>query len=344
MTYPESPNTDSANAPLVLEYIHAFRQSKAMFVATSLGIFDALATGPGTANEIASRLNLNPDATERLLDSCVSLGLLQKRDQAFSNTATAQKYIVSTSPDTLAGYIVYSEQSLYPLWGNLAGAVRDGTNRWEQTFGSRTALFDHFFRDETAKRSFLTGMHGLGQLTSKAVVRVFDLSRFRHLVDLGGATGHLAIAACEAYASLRATVLDLGAVSDLARECIAKSAVADRVAFQPGDFFADGLPPADLYAIGRILHDWNLDQCIRLLTRIHQALPSDGALLIAETLLDDDHTGPRHALMQSLNMLVCTEGKERSCSEYRDMCVAAGFHSVECRRTGTVLDAVLALK
>jgi acetylserotonin N-methyltransferase len=344
MTQTEFPNPDSANAPLVLEYIHAFRRSKTMFVATSLGVFDELAPGPRTADQIASRLSLNLDAADRLLNACVSLGLLQKQGSSFSNTATAQAYLVSASPDSLAGYIVYSEHSLYPLWGHLHDAIREGTNRWEQTFGSRTALFDHFFRDEAAKRSFLTGMHGLGQLTSKAVVRVFDLARFRHLVDLGGATGHLAVAACEAYAPLRATVLDLPAVGDLARECIARSAVADRAAFQPGDFFTNDLPTADLYAIGRILHDWNPDRCIRLLTRIHLALPSEGALLIAETLLDDDHTGPRHALMQSLNMLVCTEGRERSCSEYREMCVAAGFHSVECRRTGTVLDAILAMK
>ncbi len=344
MTHPESPNPSSPDASLVLEYIHAFRRSKTMFVATSLGIFDELAAGPHTANEIASRLTLNPDAAERLLNACVSLGLLEKQGHAFSNNATATTYLVSTSPDSLAGYVVYSERSLYPLWSHLDDAIREGSNRWEQTFGSRTALFDHFFRDEAAKRSFLTGMHGLGQLTSKAVVRAFDLARFRHLVDLGGATGHLAIAACEAYASLRATVLDLPAVGDLAGECIAQSAVADRVTFQPADFFTNDLPPADLYAIGRILHDWNLDRCLRLLTRVHQALPPGGALLIAETLLDDDHTGPRHALMQSLNMLVCTEGKERSCSEYRKMCVAVGFRSVECRRTGTVLDAILALK
>ena len=344
MRRPKPPLPDSPDVSLVLDYINAFRRSKTMFVATSLGVFDELAGSSLTAGEIASRRNLNPDAVERLLNACVSLGLLQKKGQVFKNNATAKKYLVSTSPDSLAGYIVYSEKTLFPLWRHLDGAVREGTNRWEQTFGSPTALFDHFFRDETAKRSFLAGMHGLGRLTSGAVVRVFDLAAFRHMVDLGGATGHLAIAACEAYTSLRATVLDLHTVGDVARECIRQSVFADRVAFQAGDFFNDDLPPADLYAIGRILHDWDFEQCQRLLTRIHQALPPGGALLIAETLLDDDHTGPRHALMQSLNMLVCTDGKEHSCSEYREMCLSAGFRSAECGRTGTLLDAVLAIK
>ncbi len=340
----EDQRESPPDVSLVLDYIYAFRQSKAMFAAASLGIFDDLAAGPRTAEEIASRQSLNPDATERLLNACVSLGLLRKVDATFANTATAQKYLVSTGPDSLAGYVAYSDHSLYPLWGNLADAVREGTNRWEQTFGSRTALFDHFFKDEQVKRAFLGGMHGLGQLTSKAVVRQFDLNRFQHLVDLGGATGHLAIAACEAYSSLRATVLDLPAAADMARAYIAQSSGADRVVFQSGDFFTEELPAADLFSLGRILHDWTLEKCRFLLAKVYEALPRGGGLLIAETVLDEDHTGPRHSLIQALNMLVCTEGKERSCSEYRELCTGAGFSSVECRRTGTTLDAILAVK
>ena len=73
-------------------------------------------------------------------------------------------------------------------------------------------------------------------------------------------------------------------------------------------------------------------------------LPSGGGLLIAEKLLAEDKTGPTPAHMQSLNMLVCTEGKERTVSEYRALLEAAGFVDVQGRRTGAPLDAVLALK
>jgi acetylserotonin N-methyltransferase len=48
--------------------------------------------------------------------------------------------------------------------------------------------------------------------------------------------------------------------------------------------------------------------------------------------------------MQSLNMLVCTEGRERTAAEYRALLREAGFASVEDRRTGAPLDAVLATK
>jgi acetylserotonin N-methyltransferase len=81
-----------------------------------------------------------------------------------------------------------------------------------------------------------------------------------------------------------------------------------------------------------------------LLSKIYAALPAGGALLVAEKLLDDDKSGPAPAHLQSLNRLVCTEGKERSLAEYTALLVPAGFASVEGRRTGAVLDAVLANK
>ena len=48
--------------------------------------------------------------------------------------------------------------------------------------------------------------------------------------------------------------------------------------------------------------------------------------------------------MQSLNMLTCTEGKERNLSEYRALLGKAGFSQVEGRTTTSPLDAVLATK
>jgi acetylserotonin O-methyltransferase len=163
-------------------------------------------------------------------------------------------------------------------------------------------------------------------------------------VDLGGATGHLAIAACERYSEMRAVVFDLAPVVPAAREQIALSAARDRLEVIAGDFFVDDLPEADLFAVGQILHDWSESKIALLLRRIFDRLPRGGGLLIAERLLNDDGVGPLPANMQSLNMLVCTEGKERSAGEYERLLRAAGFTKVEARRTGTPRDAVLAVK
>src|SRR5262245_24943824 len=184
---------------------------------------------------------------------------------------------------------------MWQLWEHLDDAGRDGTKRWKQVYGWDSPIFANFFRTEEAKREFLMGMHGFGLISSPQVVAAFDLSRFRCLVDLGGATGHLAVAACERYPRLTAVVFDLAEAMPLAREIVGASSVADRVSFAAGDFFTDPLPAADLYAVGRILHDWSEEKINRLLARIFNQLPKGGALLIAEKLLLEDQTGPRWA-------------------------------------------------
>ncbi|HMF74265.1 MAG TPA: class I SAM-dependent methyltransferase [Bryobacteraceae bacterium] len=335
---------EQPKASVVLELLGAFRRSKAMFTAVRLGIFDQLASGPRSAQQLATGLKLNPGALKRLLDGCVALALLEREDDMYRNSPTSATFLVSDTPATLAGYVTYSDQSLYKLWDGLGDAVREGTNRWAPTFGSRASLFDHYFRDETSTRSFLAGMHGFGQLTSNLIVRAFDLSRFKHLVDLGGATGHLAVAACMTYPDLQSTVLDLPPVEKFAREHISRTPVANRVSFVGSDFFADEIPAADLYCLGRILHDWDDPKIDTLLTKIFAKLPHGGGLLVTETLVDEDRSGPVFSMMQDLNMLVCTDGRERTESEYAALLKAAGFATVEFHRTGGLVDAILALK
>ena len=308
---------------LILDLIEAFRRSKTMFAAVQLGVFDGKRGGGAEFT--------------RLLDACVALGLLERTGDEYANTPAADTYLRTASPESLGGYVRYSNRALYPLWGALENAVSEGTHRWHEVFGfDGGSLFEHFFRDEATKRDFLLGMHGFGRLSSPAVVAAFDLSRFHRLIDLGGATGHLAIAAKHLYPHLEVAVLDLGPAVEFGREIS-----GDQVEWIAADFFADPLPPADLYSLGRILHDWSEDKIGVLLRKIFDVLPAGGALLVAEKLLDPAHV-PGH--MQSLNMLVCTEGRERSADEYAGLLRTAGFSRVESKRTGAPLDATLASK
>src|SRR5260370_13912424 len=182
---------------IVVDLIEAFRRSKTMFAATSLGIFDG--KRPADVKELP-----------RLLDACVALGLLEKReDSEYVNTTESDRCLRSDSPDTLSGYVLYSNSALSPMWANLEDAVREGAPRWKQTFNLDGPIFSAFFRTDESMREFLKGMHGIGRLSSPAVVAAFDLSRFHHLVDLGGASGHLGQAAPEHYPQIRTSVFHL---------------------------------------------------------------------------------------------------------------------------------------
>jgi acetylserotonin N-methyltransferase len=328
----------------VIELIEGFRRSKAMFAAVSLGVFDVLEHRPQEAAALAEELHVKPDPFERLLDACVGLKLLRRRGAAYENEPVASTYLRRASEQSLTGYILYSDDVLFRLWTHVEDAIREGTPRWQQAFGVEGSIFDHFFRTEEAKETFVQGMHGLGLLSSPKVVEAFDLSQFRRMVDLGGATGHLAIAACERNPDLRAIVFDLPEVIESARVYARSSIASQRIEGMAGDFFDDELPEADLFALGRILHDWPEDRIRALLAKVYRRLPARGAILIAEKLLYEDKSGPVSAQLQSLNMLMCTEGKERTLGEYRRLLEDAGFRNVQGRLTGSTLDAVLASK
>jgi ubiquinone/menaquinone biosynthesis C-methylase UbiE len=344
MANAKSPAPDLPDPAPVLDGIEAFRRSKALFAAVALDVFDRLAQSPADPAKLAGQLGANRDAIERLLDACVGMGLLKKQRGMYSNQPVAATYLVRSSPHSLSGYILYSNNALYPMWGNLEDAVREGKSRWKQTFGLEGPIFDHFFKTDEARRDFLAGMQGFGLISSPRVVEAFDLGKFRHLVDLGGGTGHLAVAACERYPEMRAKVFDMAAVVEIGKQYVAHSPVADRVEFVAGDFFTDALPEGDLFTVGRVLHDWTDEKVGALLAKIYERLPSGGALLVAERLLNDDKSGPVPTLMQSLNMLVCTEGKERTLAEYAALLCDAGFEEVLGRKTGAPLDAVMAVK
>lgn len=329
---------------VVLELLEMFRRSKVMFAAVKLGVFDHLRDGARSPAELAAILRADTGALEQLLCACVSLSLLEKQGDRFANTPAATAYLTSDSPRRFTGYINYSNDVMWPMWSHLEDAIREGSHRWQQTFGWDGPIFSHFFKSDEARREFLMGMNGFGVLSSPQVVGAFDLSGFRTLVDLGAATGHLVIAACERYPELRGVAFDLPEALDLARELTAASPARDRLSVAGGDFFEGPLPPADLYALGRILHDWSEPKIDHLLRRIYEALPPGGGLLIAEKLLVEDKTGPRWGLLQSLNMLVCTEGRERTLTEYESLLSRAGFRDVQGMRLPVPIDVVLARK
>lgn len=328
----------------VLSLLNGFRNSQVLFTACELKLFDATNT-PKTANQIGYELWL-PDSHEldRLLDACVMLGLLSRSGDLYVNTPTATQYLTTTSPNRLLGYINYSNAVLWKLWDNLPDAIRDGTHQWKRTFGTDGPIFAQLFRTDADRREFLMGMHGYGLISSPQVVNAVDLSKCTTFVDLGGATGHLTVAACRRWANLSGVVFDLPEVIGLTNELISQTDVAGRIAVKGGDFFADELPAGDVYALGRILHDWTVAKIAKLLARIHAALPAGGMVFIAEKVLDDDKAGPEWAVLQSVNMLLVTEGKERTLGEYATLLEAAGFRDVTCRRTNAPLDVVTAVK
>ena len=84
--------------------------------------------------------------------------------------------------------------------------------------------------------------------------------------------------------------------------------VAARLRFEPGDFFADPLPKADVVMMGHILHDWDLDQKKHLIRKAYDAVAAGGAFIVYEAIIDDERRHNAFGLLMSLNMLIETPG------------------------------------
>lgn len=150
----------------------------------------------------------------------------------------------------------------------------------------------------------MDAMSGISAANFQALAEKFDFSRYRTMCDIGGATGQLSVLVARRHPHMRCTSADLPEATRIAQRKIAEAGVTDRVSTISLDFFADPLPGADVITMGMILHDWNLEKKMRLIRAAYDALPSGGAFIVIENLIDDARRKNAFGLMMSLNMLV----------------------------------------
>jgi hypothetical protein len=101
---------------------------------------------------------------------------------------------------------------------------------------------------------------------------------------------------------------DLPPLEPIFNRYVTQFGLGDRLEFTGGDFFADDWPQADVFVMGHILHDWDMDEKRKLLKSAYDALPDGGALIVYEAIIDDDRRENAFGLLMSLNMLIETPG------------------------------------
>ncbi|NXT78182.1 ASMT methyltransferase, partial [Zapornia atra] len=221
---------------------------------------------------------------------------------------------------------------------------REGRNQYERAFGiSSTDPFGAMYSSEEEMVKFMAGQNSVWSICGRDVLAAFDLSSFMQIYDLGGGGGALARECVSLYPNSTVTIYDLPKVVQVAKEQFVPPGET-RITFHEGDFFNDSIPEAELYILSKILHDWDDDKCRQLLTKVHQACKPGGGVLLVESLLHEDRSGPVETQLYSMNMLVQTEGKERTGAEYSALLEAAGFGEIQVKRTGKIYDAVLGRK
>ncbi len=290
----------------ILELGLAFWGSKTLLSAIELGLFSVLAGGPTSRDEIADTLGLHPRSARDFLDALVALGVLEREDDTYANTAESDLFLDCGKPSYIGGMLEMANARLYPFWGHLTEALHTGTPQNEAREGG--SFFDELYADPDRLRQFLKAMTGLSAGASTAIAGAFPFERYETVVDVGCAEGGLLVTLARAHPHLRGTGFDLPVARGPFEEYVRSFGLEDGLAFAGGDFFNEPLPRADVVTLGHILHDWDLEQKRHLLAQAYDALAAGGAVIVFESIIDDDRRENAFGLLMSLNMLIETAG------------------------------------
>jgi hypothetical protein len=279
---------------------------KTLLSAIELGVFTELAHGLLAAESLRDRLRLHPRGACDFFDALVALGMLERQDGLYANTSETDWFLDWAKPTYIGGYLEMINARLYVFWGELTEALRSGEPQNEIKTGG--ALFSVLYQDPIRLKQFLQAMTGYSLGTAQAIAQKFPWARYRTFIDVGCAQGCVPVQVALAHSHVSGGGFDLPVVEPIFAEYVASFKLGGRLRFHPGDFFHDPLPQAEVLAMGRVLHDWNLEEKKRLLAKAHAALPTGGALIIYESLIDDARRQHAPGLLMSLNMLIETKG------------------------------------
>jgi len=253
-----------------------------------------------------------------LLNALVALGLLSKSGDDYKNTPESARFFVQGSKDNHRNGLLHTA-NIWRRWSTLTDAVRTGTRI--SIDGDATAEWT---------RNFIAGMQRHAKDRAPLVVKALGTAGVRRILDLGGGSGAYSIAFVKTSPDVRCEILDVPQVVPLTTEYVSQAGVSAQVEVRAGDMLHDDFGSGyDIIMLNAICHMFSEEQNRDIFGRAHQALAPNGRLVVQDFILNPDKTGPQHAALFALNMLVATDaGASYSEPEYTQWMKAAGFTGV----------------
>ncbi|RDH77616.1 hydroxyneurosporene methyltransferase [Mycolicibacterium moriokaense] len=297
--------------------------SQGIAVVAELRLADALANGPLHCDELARRVDADPVALARLLRALISRGIFRElRDGRYALTPLADT-LRWDAPFSVASWArYYGSREYREFWSSLVDAVRTGQSVVPAMTG--TDAFTYLAENPDLASLFNDGMTAISEVTAASVVAAYDFGSFPVIVDIGGGHGRLLAAILAANPGARGVLYDLPNVVTGAAELLDRAEVADRVRIEAGSFF-DSVPTGgDAYVLQFVIHDWGDDAAQAILRNVAAAAHGQAALLLVEMVIPQHHrefTGN----WADLDMLVLSEGHERTAAQHRELLRDSGF-------------------
>ncbi|RTE53083.1 methyltransferase [Arenibacter aquaticus] len=332
----------------IMEVGTGFFATKTLLTATNMELFTILAKRQLSGKEIQSRLGLHTRSLYDFLDALVAMGFLKrkgiKEKAIYSNSEDTDFFLDKNKPSYMGGMLEMCNNRLYPFWNNLEVALKTGLPQNETKNGGKP-IFEAVYADPNKLREFVGAMAGIQMGNFIAFAKEFDFSSYTTLCDIGGAGGFLAAQVALNNVNMHCTSLDLPEVEPIAKENIRNMGLGNKVDIKSGDFFTDDFPKSDVITMGNILHDWGAKDKKLLIKKAYNSLPTGGALVVIENIIDNDRRKNAFGLLMSLNMLIeTTEGYDFSFLDFDNMVKEIGFKSTSLIPLKGYTSAAIAFK
>lgn len=303
----------------IFQIASGFMAAKHLFVASEVGLFETLAAGPATLEELAQRLEMPPRTTRILADAMVTLGFVGRQQDRYCNGPIAEAFLTDGATTDMRPFLRFWNGISYPLWENLGEAMRTGQAQR--------------FRGMTPEQftTFSTGIEAITSGTALSLAVTYPFDTHRQILDLGGGTGSFLAAILHHYRNLKTTLYELPSVARLAREQLADDRAAAQITIVEGDFFVDPIPTDhDAIILANVLHLFSPEHNLELLRRIRSHVPDGARLLLVDFWTDPTHTQPMFAtLMAGEFMLVSSEGDTYSEADVTGWLAQTGWQRLE---------------
>ncbi len=281
-------------------------------VVSEYGVADAIGDGSRTAAEIAADTGMDEDALARMLRLLTAHGVFEQDGGSYKNSPISE-LLRSDHPQSMRSF--GKMMNLPVFLDSFAGLTETAkTGKPIKTFAE---FMDYFAANPDQSSTFNAAMADKSRAVVPAVLEAYDFSPFSVIADIGGGRGHLIGSVLQQTPNAAGILFELPHV-------VAEASGSDRLHLQPGDFFSDTLPPADAYLLMEVIHDWNDEDSIKILSAIRKSAADGARLLIVEAIVSEG-LGPDFSKVLDVIMLAVTGGRERTPSEYEALLSKSGF-------------------
>ncbi len=309
----------------IVRMASAFQESCLLFAASDLGVFKKLKElGQATGDQLATELGLNVRGARLLLDACTAIGLLNKENGCYSNSAEAAAFLVPGQPGDLSGALRYN-RDVYSAWGKVAELARTGSPVEKPEL--------HLGEDEARTRTFVMSMHGKAMAMAQQTLAVVDVKGRKQLLDVGGGPGTISALLASQNPELSCTVLELAPIVAIAKGLLEQRGQSERVKLLAGDYHTTPFPPNnDVILFFGMMHQEPVETIRDLLKRAYNAMVPGGVVYVMDMMTDASHVEPPFSAMFAVNMALTKEhGWVFSDAELRGWMEGAGFADFSVR-------------